>query len=203
MARIVFSLVLALSVVWPNFGAAAAGEGAQALRAKSGLTEFSASEAFLSGNFVADEVSPRFIFGKVKDFVATRACPTSWLIEAAEKKRLDSAGTLAAPLEYTLFLEEDCPGKVTHYVFIDRSQINAVQWMDWRRQFHKGKTDGQYTAAKDGLEKALQSGFPVGAELRFIETGGDLLLVKPEAFVLEEKKLAPLYDLSQGVALAK
>jgi len=106
-------------------------------------------------------------------------------------------------LEYSLILEEDCPGKVTHYVFIDRSQANTAQWLDWRRQFHKSKTDGQYTTARDNLEKAEKSGFPVSAELRFIDAGGELQLQKPEELLIREKKMAPLYDLGQGQALAK
>jgi hypothetical protein len=209
MVRCFFALFLALLATCPCSLAAAASEPAQQLRAQNGLSEYTAPEAFLLGNFVADEVEPRYVFGKVKDFATSRSCPVAWLIEAAEKKRLDDASALAAagksaaPLEYSLVLEEDCPGRLTHYVFIDRSQANSAQWMDWERQFHKSKTDGQYTQAKDKLEKAEQSGFPVSAELRFIESGGELQLQTPEDFLTREGKMAPLYDLSQGQVLAK
>ena len=74
---------------------------------------------------MADEVDPGYIFGKVKDFVQSRSCPTNWLIEEGERKRIEARGTQSGPFEYTLYLEEDCPGKVVYYVFVDRSQANA------------------------------------------------------------------------------
>ena len=158
------SLLVALSsVTW------AASEQAMKLRGKNALSEYSPPEAFLAGNFVADEVEPGYIFGKVKDFVRTRTCPTSWLIEEGERKRIESQQSQSGPVEYTLYLEEDCPGKIIYYVFVDRSQASATQWMEWRRQFHKSKTDPQYGAAKVSLEQAAQNGFPVDGELRFLE----------------------------------
>ena len=203
MARTFLALLLTMLATCPCPALAAPSEPAQKLRAQDGLTEFVPPEAFLLANFVADEVEPRYVFGTVKDFAASRSCPVAWLIEAAEKKRVDDAGAAAAPLEYSLVLEEDCPGRLTHYVFIDRSQANTAQWLDWERQFHKSKTDGQYTQAKDKLEKAEQSGFPVRAELRFIDSGSELLLQKPEDFLTREKKIKPLFDLSQGPGPAK
>jgi len=211
MSRFFFALILTLLSICPCPASAATSEPAMKLRAQDGLAEFTAPEAFLTANFVADEVEPRYVFGTVKDFAASRSCPATWLIEASEKSRIDDAGKnrpnaaggSTAPLEYSLILEEDCPGKVTHYVFVDRSQASTAQWMDWERQFHKSKTDGQYTQAKDKLEKAEQSGFPVSAELRFIDSGGELQLQKPEDFLTREKKMTPLYDLSQGQAPAK
>ena len=41
----------------------AASEEATKLRNKNALSEYSPPETFLSGNFVADEVEPAFIFG--------------------------------------------------------------------------------------------------------------------------------------------
>ncbi len=55
-----FSLVLALAAV-----SGAASEQALKLRAGSALSEYTPPDTFLSGNFVADEVEPAFIFGKV------------------------------------------------------------------------------------------------------------------------------------------
>ena len=192
------SLLAALSgVTW------AASEEAMKLRGKNALSEYSPPEAFLSGNFVADEIDPGYIFGKVKDFVRTRTCPTSWLIEEGERKRIESRQPESGPVEYTLYLEEDCPEKIVYFVFVDRSQANTTQWMDWRRQFHKSKTDPQYGAAKVSLEQAVQDGFPVDGELRFVEVGGDLLLKKPEEVLMGELKFSPTYDLKAGKALAK
>jgi hypothetical protein len=192
------SLLVALSgVPW------AASEQAMKLRGKNALFEYSPPEAFLSGNFVADEIEPGYVFGKVKDFVRTRSCPTSWLIEEGEKKRMESQQPQSGPVEYTLYLEEDCPGKIVYYVFVDRSQANTTQWMEWRRQFHKSKTDPQYGAAKITLEQAAQDGCTVDGELRFVEIEGDLLLKKPEEVLMGELKFSPIYDLKACKALAK
>jgi hypothetical protein len=191
-------MVLALLAV-----AHAASEQATKLRKTSVLSEFSPPETFLSGNFVADEVEPVYIFGKVKDFVKGRSCATAWLIEAGERKRVEAWDRQSGPIEYTLYLEEDCPGKVAYYVFVDRSQANLTQWMQWRQQFHKSKAEPQYATVKAGLEKAVQDGFPVDGELRFVEINGDLSLKKPEEIVIGELKFQPLYDLKQGKAVAR
>ena len=192
------SLLVALNgLTW------AASEQAMKLRGKNALSEYSPPEAFLAGNFVADEVEPGYIFGKVKDFVRTRTCPTSWLIEEGERKRIESQQSQSGPVEYTLYLEEDCPGKIVYYVFVDRSQASATQWMEWRRQFHKSKTDPQYGAAKVSLEQAAQNGFPVDGELRFLEVEGSLVLKKPEEVLLGELRFPPIYDLKAGKAVPK
>jgi hypothetical protein len=192
------SLLAALGgVTW------AASEQAMKLRGKNLLSEYAPPEAFLSGNFVADEIDPVYIFGKVKDFVTIRTCPTSWLIEEGERKRIEARQNQSGPVEYTLYLEEDCPGRIVYYVFIDRSQANTTQWMEWRRQFHKRKTDPQYGAAKVRLEQAAQDGFPVDGELRFVEIGGELLVKRPEELLMGELKFSPAYDLRAGKALAK
>ena len=192
------SLLLALEgVTW------AASEQAMKLRGKNALSEYSPPEAFLAGNFVADEVEPGYIFGKVKDFVSSRSCPTSWLIEEGERKRIESQQPPSGPVEYTLYLEDDCPGKIVDYVFVDRSQANTTQWMEWRRQFHKSKTDPQYGAAKVSLDQAAQNGCPVDGELRFVEVEGNLLLKKPEEVLLGELKFSPIYDLKAGKAVPK
>jgi len=193
-----FSMVLALfTVTW------AASEQATKLRSNNNLSAYSPPETFVSGNFVADEVEPAYIFGKVKDFVKSRSCPTTWLIEDGERKRIDARESQSGPVEYTLYLEEDCPGKVTYYVFVDRSQANVAQWMQWRQQFHKSKAEPQYGAAKASLEQAAQNGFPVDAELRFMEINGDLSLKKPEEVMIGELKFQPIYDLKQGKAIAR
>lgn len=181
----------------------AASDHAVKLRGKNVLSEYSPPEAFLLGNFVADEVEPGYIFGKVNDFVRSRPCPTTWLIEEGERKRIEGRQHQAGPVEYTLYLEEDCPGKLVYYVFVDRSQASATQWMEWRRQFHKSKTDPQYGAARVSLEQAAQDGFPVDGELRFVEVEGTLLLKKPEEVLIGEHAFPPIYDLKAGMAVAK
>ena len=72
--------------------AGAESEKATKLRNQNGLVAFAPPEAFLAGNFLADETDPAFIFGKVRDFAKSISCPTAWLIEAAELKRVESRG---------------------------------------------------------------------------------------------------------------
>ncbi|MGA2223791.1 MAG: hypothetical protein ABSH41_05040 [Syntrophobacteraceae bacterium] len=198
---VIFAAICAISAplspVW------AASESALNLRSQNGLCDFMPPESFLSGNFVADEVEPQFVFGKVKDFWKSRACPTNWLIEDSERDRLKNRENPSGPVEYTLYLEEDCPGKVVHYIFIDRSQFKSDQWMEWRKVFHKNKAEGLYGPAGVTLEQAARNGFPVDAELRFIEIGGDLILKRPEDFLTGDLKVKPIYDLGQGKTVVK
>jgi hypothetical protein len=186
-----------LSLVW------GASDGAMKLRAVNGLSEFKPPEAFLNGNFIADEIEPQYIFGKVKDFRKSLSCPTAWLIEDSQKERTQNRQNLSEPFEYTLYLEEDCPGKVVYFVFVDRSQGKAGQWMEWRKVFHKSKTEEEYGAAGAVLDQAAKNGFPVDAELRFIEIKGDLISKKNEDFLTGDLKIKPLYDLKQGKAAGK
>ncbi len=204
MRRFCF-MILGASILLAFFGVAwAASEQAMKLRGQHGLSAFTPPESFLGGNFVADEVEPGYIFGKVKDFVKSRSCPTNWLIEEGERKRIEARGAQSGPFEYTLYLEEDCPGKVAYYVFVDRSQANAAQWMEWRKQFHgKSKTEPQYGAVKAALEQAAQNGFPVDGELRFVEIQGELLVKKAEDVLTSELKFQPVYDLKQGKAVTR
>ena len=184
--------------------AVAASPKAAALRQANGLTAFTPTEKFLAGNFVADEMNPAFIFGTVKAFAASRQCPTTWLIEEGAKARPAGPGTPDQPAEYTLYLEEDCPDKVVYYVFIDQSGLTPQQWIEWRRKFHgQSKTDPEYSAAKSKLDTACTAGCGVGAELRFVQVNGDLMAKSPEAFLLQDLKFAPIYDLNKGQKLSK
>ena len=182
--------------------AAAASEQARKLRSQNGLSEYAPPEAFLAGNFLADETDPAYIFGKVRDFVKSLSCPATWLIEESERKRIEARGQQSGPVEYSIYLEADCPGKVTYYVFVDRS-FNAAQWLEWRRQFHKSKAEPHYGVVKAGIEQAAQNGFVVDGELRFIALNGDLLLKRPEDVLAGELKFQPIYDLKKNQALAK
>ncbi|MHC1742717.1 MAG: hypothetical protein AB9873_06760 [Syntrophobacteraceae bacterium] len=178
--------------------AGAASEQATRLRSSNGLSPYTPADSFLNANFVADETEPAYVFGKVEDFVKSRSCPTAWLMEEGEIKRVTAKEQPSGPIEYSLYLEEDCPGRVIHYVFVDRSRANSAQWMEWRKQFHKSKTDPQYGAAKAVLEEATRNGFAVGAELRFVTENGELVLKKPEEALTSELKAQPVYDLKQG-----
>jgi hypothetical protein len=181
----------------------AASPKATALRQANGLTVFTPPEKFLAGNFVADEMTPAFIFGPVKSFVSSRKCPTTWLIDESAKNRPAGLGTSDAPAEYTLYLEEDCPDKVVYYVFIDQSGLTPQQWIEWREKFHKTKTQPEYGPTKSKLDQACTEGCGVGAELRFIQKDGELLTQSPEAFLRQELKFAPIYDLNQQKKLSR
>jgi len=183
--------------------ARAASQKALDLRQANALSVFTPPEKFLAGNFIADEMDPASIFGTVKAFAASRSCPSTWLIEEGERSRLAGKADPAAPVEYTLYLEEDCPDKVVYYVFIDQSAMTPKQWIDWRQQFHKSKAEKEYTTAKDRLDKALQDGVAVTGELRFILRNGELQGKPLEEVLRAEYKFVPIYDLKQGKKLSQ
>jgi len=197
------SMLLGAAIVLVICGAAgAASDQAMKLRGENGLSEFAPPEAFLAGNFLADETEPAFIFGKVRDFVKSLACPATWLIEEGERKRIEARDQQSGPVEYSIYLEADCPGKITYYIFVDRS-FNSAQWLEWRRQFHKSKAEPHYGVVKASLEQAAQKGFVVDGELRFVALNGELLLKRPEDILTGELKFQPIYDLKKNQALSK
>jgi hypothetical protein len=197
------SVLLGAAIILGLWAAAgAAGEQAMKLRIQNGLSEYTPPEAFLAGNFLADETDPAYIFGKVRDFAKSLPCPTAWLIEAPERKRVEARQPASGPVEYSIYLEADCPAGVTYYVFVDRS-FNSAQWLEWRRQFHRSKVEPHYREAKSSLDQAAQNGFTVEAELRFVALNGELLLKRPEEVLAGELKFQPIYDLRKNQALTK
>jgi hypothetical protein len=197
------SIINGIALILALCGAAgAAGEQAMKLRGLNGLSEFTPPEAFLAGNFLADETDPAFVFGKVRDFAKALACPATWLIEEGERKRIEARGQQSGPIEYSIYLEADCPGRVIYYIFVDRS-FNSAQWLEWRRQFHKSKAEPHYKEAKTNLDQAAQNGFVVDGELRFVTLNGELQLKRPEDILTGELKFQPIYDLKKNQALAK
>ena len=196
MIRLISVLWAFLLVFGSGAGAWAASDKAMALRQANGLAVFTPSEKFLSANFVADGMNPSFVFGPVQAFAASRQCPTIWLCES-DRKPSAEPGSKDAPMEYTIYLEEDCPDKVVYYVFIDQSDLTPQQWIAWREKFHKSKTEPQYSQAKSKLEKACQDGCGFGAELRFLQKNGELQAQSPEEFLRVDLKCAPIYDLNQ------
>jgi hypothetical protein len=200
-----FSLLLGLLfLVGTGSDTWAASKKATALRKANGLEVFTPPERFLAGNFVADEMNPSLIFGTVKDFAKSRKCRTTWLIEEGIKNRLASSASPEAALEYTLYLEEDCPDKVVYYVFVDQNAKTPQQWIEWRRKFHgKSKTDPQFAAAKEKLEKACTEGCGVTGELRVLQKDGELMAKSPEEYLRVDLKFAPIYDLNQQKKISK
>jgi hypothetical protein len=184
----------------------AVSQRATALRQTNGLTVYTPPEKFLASNFVADEVTPAFIFGPVKSFVASRKCPTTWLVEEGAKNTLDKLSSLGQPAEHTLYLEEDFPDKVVYYVFIDQSDLTPQQRVDSGCQggcHHQRKTEPEYDPTKSRLAKACQDGCGIGSELRFIQKDGELLNQSLEEFLCQDLKFAPIYDLNQHKKISK
>jgi hypothetical protein len=177
----------------------AASQRATALRQTNGLTVFTPPEKFLAGNFVADEMTPAFIFGPVKSFVSSRKYPTTWLIEDDAKNTQDKPSSRGQPAKHSLYLEEDCPDKVFYYVFIDQSGLPPPQLIDYwcHRQCHsQSKTEPEYDVFKSKLERAFQDGCGVGVALRFIQKDGELWTNSLEQFLLQDLKFAPIYDIN-------
>ncbi len=184
----------------------AVSQRATALRQSNGLTVYTPPEKFLGSNFVAEEVNPAFIFGPVKSFVASRNCPTTWLIEEGAKNILDKLSRLGQSAERTLYLEEDFPDKVVYYVFIDQSDLTPQQRVNSGCQggcHHQSKTEPEYDPTKSRLEKACQDGCGIGSELRFIQKDGELLNQSLEEFLCQDLKFAPIYDLCQHKKISK
>lgn len=181
----------------------AASQKALAQRQANGLTVYTPTEKFLSGNFVADEMNPGFIFGAVKAFAASRKCPTTWLIEEVAQKSLAGQGSQDKPVEYTIYLEEDCPEKVVYYVFIDQSSLTPQQWIEWREQFHRSKAEPQFGSTKSKLDQACKNGCGVGAEMRFIQKDGELMTKSAEEFLRADLKYTPIYDLNRQKKISK
>jgi hypothetical protein len=204
MKRLFPILLGVLLVVGAISEGLAASAKAIALRQANGLTQFTPPEKFLAGNFLADEMNPTVIFGPVQAFVASRKCPTAWLIEAGDKNRPAGQGGTDKLAEYTVYLEEDCPDKVVYYVFVDQSGLTPQQWIDYRFKFHgKTKSEPEYGPTKSKLEQACTAGCGVGAELRFIQQNGELVAKSPEEILKGDLKVAPIYDLSLGKKISK
>jgi hypothetical protein len=195
-------MFLGFALLWGHGPEARAeSQKAKELRQTNGLTAFTPAGKFLESNFVAEEMTPNVIFGTVKSFAASRKCPTAWLIEADQKDRLPSKG--GKDEEFTVYLEEDCPNQVVYYVFIDQSNLTPKQWIEWREKFARSKAEPQYGDTKSKLDQACTEGCGVGAELRFIQKNGELQGKTPEAVLLQELKIAPIYDLNKRMKLSK
>ena len=203
MRRLFLVFLVLLILVGTGAGVWAASKKAMDLRQANGLTEYTPPDKFLSGNFVADELNPKFIYGPVKNFVASRKCPTSWLIEAGDKDHPAWPKGKDEKVEYTIYLEEDCPDKVVYYVFVDQSRLTPEQWIAWRKRFHgTSKTEPAYGSTKSKLDKACQDGCGIDGELRFIQIDGELLPKSPEKVLIDEKYSA-IYDLDQRKKIAQ
>jgi len=174
---------------------------AKAQRDAGDLTPYAPPRAVLAALFTADENAPKNVYGPVSAYAKTRACPTTWLIEKGELARIERLAALkdAPPFEFSLTLEEDCAGKVTHAVFVTAPGSTPEAWLKWRSQFHGRKAEEHYGAALAGLKKAEAAGLAPTAELRFVSVNGELVCRNLEDLLRAEGRLAPVFDLEKGL----
>ncbi|MBF0530220.1 MAG: hypothetical protein HQK55_13300 [Deltaproteobacteria bacterium] len=176
----------------------AAGDQALASRKTLGLNEFAVPGYFLDGFFMANELNPKYFFGPVKDLVKACGCPTTWLIDDAERQRIGDVEKRTDPLEFSVYLEADCPDRLIYYGFVVQHQLDPEQWLKWRWKFHKSKAEPEYGQTRDRLKKAAQDGINPAGELRSIEINGNLDMRNPEDAIMKDLKLRPVYDLEKG-----
>jgi len=178
---------------------------AQELRQIGDLIPYAPPPEVLNAYFTADENAPTAVYGPVSAYAKTRACKTAWLIEKGEQTRVERLKGLKdiPPFEFSVTLEEDCPGKVSHTVFVTSPGSTPEAWFAWRRQFHGGKAAGYYGEAQEHLKKAVQAGVAPTAELRFLSVNGELVCRNLEEVLKAEGRLAPVFDLGKGERVGK
>lgn len=178
---------------------------AQELRQIGDLISCQPQPEVLSAYFTADENAPKAVYGPVSAYAKSRACKTGWLIEKGELSRMERLKALKdiPPFEFSLTLEEDCPGKVSHAVFVTAPGSTPEAWFNWRRQFHGGKATDYYGATQDNLKKAGQAGLAPTAELRFLSVNGELVCKNLEEILKGEGRLTPVFDLVKGERVGK
>lgn len=188
-----------LAAAGPASGKAPSAQ-AQELRQVGDLTPYAPPRAVLDAYFTADETAPGHVWGPVSAYAKSRACPAAWLIEKGELARVERLSALkdAPPFEFSVTLEEDCPGRVTHAVFVTAPGSTAEAWFKWRRQFHGSKAAEYFAAAEAGLKRAEAARLLPTAELRFVSVNGELVMDSLEQVLLREGRLKPVFNLQSG-----
>ena len=161
--------------------AAVAAESAQTFRQQNGLLAYAPPAWFLEA-----------------DFVGALGCTPTWLIEDLELKRIEESAAAGNTLEYTVFLEIVSPESTEYWVFVALPHDSAEDWFDARRAFHGRKAEAYYGATQKELERALDQGLKIKAELRFLIERGETSLEVPEDVIMNRYKVRPVFDLSAG-----
>ena len=193
-AFIVSNLVLSA----PVFSA----ETSQAFRHENGLQTYVPPEWFLNGCFIASEKKPKYVFGTVQDFADTLGGTTAWLIEDLDLERLKAASADGKKIEYSLFLEAVLTDRTEYWVFVVLPYESAQAWYDARRAYHGRKADEYYGEARSEIERALNQGFNINAELRFWIENGETNLQVPEDVIVSKYNVKPVFDLGAGRRIA-
>jgi hypothetical protein len=190
------SLVLTASLVIT--APIVSGVSGRDFRQKNGLQTYSPPGWFLRGYFIASEKNPNYVFGPVQKFVGALGGLTTWLIEDFEFERLEAASADGKKIEYSLFLEAVSPDRTEYWVFVVLPYESAQAWYDARRAYHGRKADGYYGKTRSELERALNQGISINAELRFWIEKGETRLQTPEDVIMNRYKFQPVFDLGTG-----
>ncbi len=193
---LIVSMVMAAGLVMmaPNVSA----ESFRAFRQKNGLQPYVPPEWFLKGYFIASEKTPGYVFGPVQKFVSALGSHTTWLIEDMELERLEAARANGKKIEYSLYLEAASPGRAEYWVFVALPYDSAQAWYDARRAYHGRKAEGYYGKTRDELDRALNRGLNIKAELRFRIENGETSLKVPEDVIMNRYGFHPVFDLDTG-----
>lgn len=176
-------------------------DSAQSFRQQNGLLPYDPPTWFLEGYFIARERNPGYVFGTVQNFAQALGHKTTWYIEDLELKRLEQALAEGTTPEYSLFLEAVSPERTVYWVFVTLPHESAGEWFAARRAYHGRKADGFYGKTQTRLERALNRGIKIKAEIRFFIEKGKISLESPEDIILNKYKFQPIFDLSTGRSL--
>jgi hypothetical protein len=192
---VAFVLIVANLVITTQVVSA---ESFQVFRQKNGLQAFVPPEWFLSGYFIASEKNPSYVFGPVQTFAEAVGGTTTWLIEDMELERLQAASADGKKIEYSIFLETTSPDRTEYWIFVVLPYESAQAWYDARRAYHGGKAEAYYGKTRSELERALNQGLNISAELRFWIENGETSLQIPEGVIMSRYKFHPVFDLGTG-----
>ena len=181
---------------------AVSAEPSPSFRQKNGLQAYAPPERFLRGDFIASEKNPSYVFGSVQDFAEALGGTTTWLIEDMEAERLEAAAADGKNAEYSIYLEAVFPGRTEYWVFVVLPYESAQAWYDARRAYHGRKAEEYYGKTRSELERALNQGLNINAELRFWIENGETSLQIPEGVIMSRTNFQPVFDLGTGRRMA-
>ena len=173
-------------------------ESGRAFRQKNGLQAYVPPEWFLRAYFIASEKNPGYVFGPVQEFVGALGGKTTWLIEDMELERLQAASVDGKKIEYSLFLEAVSPDRTEYWVFVVLPYESVQAWYNAKRAYHGRKAEGYYGKTRGELERALNQGLSINAELRFWIENAETSLQTPEDLIMSRHKFQPVFNLGTG-----
>ncbi len=173
-------------------------ESPRTFRQKNGLQVYAPPAWFLKGSFIAREKNPGYVFGPVQRFVDVLGGTTTWLIEDMELERLEAASADRQKIEYSLFLEAVSSDRTVYWVFVVLPYDSAQAWFDAKRAYHGRKAENYYGKTRIELDRALNQGLEIVAELRFSIENGETRLQAPESLIMSQYNFHPIFELGTG-----